>query len=114
MTRSRWLRTRTASVLKISIAILSVWPGFTGSRLSFVNGCHGTTGSPFGANVVRERSSARRDWISQPSVSAVDLPSGATSVTVAIQVESRAVVEAFSVSDSGPDRCSGCFIGGVV
>src|SRR3954449_6895523 len=59
-------------------------------------------------------SRARRDWISQPAVIPVDRPLGATSLRVAIQVVSRAVVEPLSVSDSGPDRCSGCSSGAVV
>ena len=68
VTRRRWPGSSTASVLKISIAIVSLSPGTIRSRLSSVNGWNGATGSPFGAYVVRIGSSARRDWISQPAV----------------------------------------------
>src|SRR5947209_20316263 len=114
VTRSRWPGASTASVLKISTFIESRSPGFTGIRPAAVNGWNGTIASPFGANVVRARSSARRDWISQPAVSSLELPFGATSETVAIHVVSFAVVEPLSVSDSGPDRCGGCLSVGVV
>ena len=71
-------------------------------------------GSPSGVYTVFDWSSARKDSTSQPAVIWFDWPPGDTSVTVAIHVVSCAVVEPFSVSDSGPDRCSGDVSGAVV